>query len=607
MNDTLRNRFRQTLTALVALTVVASVLGPVGTVAAQEVSVTQSESTVTTTPGETVTLTTTVDGTDVNGQGLQVSLPAGWQGSITDAAGGAPKPESGTANVLEVVWLSNGTYEVTYEVQVPADASDGDYTVTAEGSGIDPADSSRVTDVAETTITVQSQQTNDPPTADAGSDQTVDEGTTVTLDATGSSDPDGSIANYAWTQTGGPSVSLSDAGAAQPTFTAPDVDSEQTLTFEVEVTDDDSANATDTVAVTVQDVSEPPADSKETAVRLEPSNGQAAVGGTTEFDLVVANANGGVGAYDATVSVADVGIGEITDVELKGNPAGQTSDVSIAGDGSSASISAALMDTADTGNVTVATLTVTGVAPGTTDLSVDVGALGDEAGTSYTVTGTSGATLTVTEKSTTVSLAPSTSETTIGETTTFDLVVDDADGGVGAYTATVALDDPAVGQITDVQLQGSPAEGTSNVDVADDGSAVTIDAALMDTADSGDVTVATITVEGTAAGSANLSVSVDALGDESGTSYAVTGTNGATLTITEIVVGDYQNPVSDPDDDGEYEDVNGDDTFDIVDVQALFANLDDDAVQNNPEKFDFNDDGTVDIVDVQALFFELVS
>jgi hypothetical protein len=85
--------------------------------------------------------------------------------------------------------------------------------------------------------------------ADAGADQTVDEGATVGLDASGST---GDSLTYSWTQTAGPSVTLSDTSAAQPTFTAPAVDGETTLTFEVDVSDG-SATDTDTVNVVVQD------------------------------------------------------------------------------------------------------------------------------------------------------------------------------------------------------------------------------------------------------------------------------------------------------------------------------------------------------------------
>jgi PKD repeat protein len=69
------------------------------------------------------------------------------------------------------------------------------------------------------------------------------------------------------------------------------------------------------------------------------------------------------------------------------------------------------------------------------------------------------------------------------------------------------------------------------------------------------------------------------------------------------VVGDQ--PPTDPDNDGLYEDVTGDGSFDIFDVQALFNNLDSDTVQNNPAAFNFNNDDNPDkvsIFDVQGLF-----
>jgi parallel beta-helix repeat protein len=67
-------------------------------------------------------------------------------------------------------------------------------------------------------------------------------------------------------------------------------------------------------------------------------------------------------------------------------------------------------------------------------------------------------------------------------------------------------------------------------------------------------------------------------------------------------IGDFQRPPTDPDGDGRYEDINGDREADIVDVQALFSNSGDEAIQNNPDVFDFNGDGSVNVVDVQKLF-----
>jgi hypothetical protein len=101
---------------------------------------------------------------------------------------------------------------------------------------------------------------NDPPTADAGPDQTVDEGVTVTLDGSNSSDPDDGIASYLWTQLpGGTTVTLSDPTAAQPTFTAPDVGpSGESLTFQLTVTDNGGLQDTDDCIVNVTWVNIPP-------------------------------------------------------------------------------------------------------------------------------------------------------------------------------------------------------------------------------------------------------------------------------------------------------------------------------------------------------------
>ena len=100
---------------------------------------------------------------------------------------------------------------------------------------------------------------NQAPTADAGPDQTVNEGQAVLLSGSNSTDPDDGIASYHWVQIGDPAVTLSDPDAAQPTFTAPDVGPEgAALTFELTVIDHGGNQAKDTCVVNVTWENEPP-------------------------------------------------------------------------------------------------------------------------------------------------------------------------------------------------------------------------------------------------------------------------------------------------------------------------------------------------------------
>lgn len=64
-------------------------------------------------------------------------------------------------------------------------------------------------------------------------------------------------------------------------------------------------------------------------------------------------------------------------------------------------------------------------------------------------------------------------------------------------------------------------------------------------------------------------------------------------------------PPTDVDGDGAYEDVDGNKDFDIFDVQTLFNGLESEPVQSSPDSFDFNSDDDVDIFDVQGLFDQL--
>ncbi|MEJ2693953.1 MAG: hypothetical protein P8166_13125 [Candidatus Thiodiazotropha sp.] len=91
--------------------------------------------------------------------------------------------------------------------------------------------------------------TNTSPSAEAGADQSVTEGATAQLNGSGN-DAEGAV-SYLWSQTAGTTVTLSDNASATPSFTAPNVDVDETLSFDLTVTDAGGLTATDSVSITV--------------------------------------------------------------------------------------------------------------------------------------------------------------------------------------------------------------------------------------------------------------------------------------------------------------------------------------------------------------------
>ncbi|ELZ79868.1 hypothetical protein C454_11713 [Haloferax gibbonsii ATCC 33959] len=119
-------------------------------------------------------------------------------------------------------------------------------------------------------------------------------------------------------------------------------------------------------------------------------------------------------------------------------------------------------------------------------------------------------------------------------TRTFDIVVDSADAGVGAYNLTVELDDASVGRITEVATPDGTDPRLRDVSYDERRTAASIGVIGLDTDDAGSVAVATVTVEtADATGDGALDVSVSALGDEDGNSYTVTDTSGLDLSVSE--------------------------------------------------------------------------
>ena len=105
-------------------------------------------------------------------------------------------------------------------------------------------------------VVVTVKQVNKAPIANAGTDQSVNEGTLVTLDGSASSDPDNNVITYLWTAPVG--ITLSSNTAVMPTFTAPEVMTDTNYTFSLVVNDGTLNSTSDQVVVTVKQVNKAP-------------------------------------------------------------------------------------------------------------------------------------------------------------------------------------------------------------------------------------------------------------------------------------------------------------------------------------------------------------
>lgn len=241
-----------------------------------------------------------VSGNDVGGGDLDPG-PNGLQNFpiLSMAAAGAATHVAGTLNSTP-----GSTFTIDFYANPAGDPSGygegqrwlGAITVTTDGSGHACFDdvllaSTVIGEVISSTATAAdgstsefsagvAVQSNFPPTADAGGPYTVVFGGTVQLDASGSSDPDQSntTLTYAWDFDG--DNDFDDATGITPNFSAAGIDTTQTRTVGVRVTD--SGGLSDVAHSTIQIV----------AVALVPDpcipgNTVLAIGGTLANDTIV--------------------------------------------------------------------------------------------------------------------------------------------------------------------------------------------------------------------------------------------------------------------------------------------------------------------------------
>ncbi|MCP4746582.1 MAG: hypothetical protein GY874_10660 [Desulfobacteraceae bacterium] len=139
------------------------------------------------------------------------------------------------ADLIHINYGWNGNYNGFYNIS--ANFSCGRYTWSTDNqmivTGIEPD--------------------NAAPEVDAGYDIYADELTSVKLEGNAHDPEMIGIASFKWTQISGDQVNLSDADTLNPTFTAPEVDSDSELVFQLRADDKNRAFDVDTCTVIVID------------------------------------------------------------------------------------------------------------------------------------------------------------------------------------------------------------------------------------------------------------------------------------------------------------------------------------------------------------------
>ncbi|AKB30298.1 Chitin binding protein [Methanosarcina siciliae T4/M] len=197
---------------------------------------------------------------------------------------------------------------------------------------------------------------------------------------------------------------------------------------------------------------------------------------------------------------------------------------------------------------------------------------------------------------------PESSSVSENESTEISVLASNFPAGLSGYNLTVAIDDPAVAEIINIEYpswalitENSTLPGTSiYLKAVDGGDTVQVGAA--------DVVLATLTVSGKEKGSANLSIEVDRLDDDSGNVIEPALLTGKIEVTLQSPLPDQEYAPKDLDGDGLYEDLTGNGEFSFVDIVAYFHNMDWIEANMPVEYFDFNGNGRIDFDDVVDMF-----
>ena len=552
--------------------------------------------------GPTVTATVTVDTT-------APTADAGANQTVDEdtAVGFDASASTDNLDITGYEWDFDDGTTATGTTPTQTYADPGTYTATLTVS-----DAASNTDTDTVTVTVRDVT---PPSADAGANQTVTAGTQVEFDGTASSD-NGNLTGYEWALGDGTNAT---GPTPTQTYTA-----RGTYTATLTVTDAADNTDTDTVTVTVESA---PPDS--VTVGTEPGDVTAGDSITGPPTATVTDAFGNpVAGVEVTVVANESGVLSGTTAATT-NESGQAvfddvwSDTAgsyrltfdVTGVNSDATSEAFAVEPGSVANVTLSPVANQTVAPGdsvafdATAFDTFGNVVEDDDGTfswqNATENGTFEASETgryaVTAEFEGVVSAPVT--VTVQRAIAYNLTFE----AQGIENGTVTVENVSAGGIEAAVLLTYDSGGQSSVPAGAAKAGPVLAGKTVGTVDGGAVPV---TLADTGGFPGNHTAHLLPAEEVSNTTEVGAVISNSTLAAVgaaseayvSVEVGDQ--PARDTTGDGLLDDVRGDGTVDIFDVQTLFANLDEPVVEEHAAVFDFQGSNAdqVTVFDVQALF-----